>query len=533
MEAHDYVRILQARWKIIALVTVVAVLAALTVSLLTTPQYEAKTRLFVSTTSGASVQEIYQGNLFSQQRVASYTELLAGTTLAQRALDELGITDMTPGELAGSVTASSTPDTVLIDTAVTDESPERARDLANALSDEFVVMARELETPESGGEPTARVVVEQYAATPSTPVVPKTTRNVALGLAVGLLLGIAIAVLRDRLDNTVKDRNTIEEIAGTGVVGVIPMEKARHEEPAITFADSNSGDAEAYRELRTNLQFLEVDHPPRVLVVTSSVPFEGKTTTAINTALVLAAAGKSVVLVEGALRRPRVSKYLGAMCEAGLSTVLAHQASLGDVLQSTRFDSLWVLAAGALPPNPSELLGSGHAEEIVTELRSRFDYVIIDAPPLLPVTDAAILTRIADGALLTARYGKTSRDQFGRAIGNLKAVNATVLGTILTMVPAKRRGASYEYRYYYAADRVHAPVVVPRQGVEAPAAPGPAVEPPAPRRPSPGNGKTLTGPFASGGRHSADNRQPSESRLTKHTPSPPGTESGPDAGEEG
>lgn len=469
MEVHDYLRILQARWKIVAVTTVVAVLAALGASLLTTPQYEAKTRLFVSTSSGASVQEIYQGNLFSQQRVTSYTELLEGTTLAQRTLDNLGATDVTPVELASKITASSTPDTVLIDTAVTDESPERARDLANALSDEFVVMARELETPEDGGPPTARVVVEQYAATPSTPVTPKTARNIALGLAVGVLLGIALAVLRDRLDNTVKDRNTVEDIAGTGVVGVIPLEKARQEEPAITFADSNSGDAEAYREMRTNLQFLEVDNPPRALVVTSSLPSEGKTTTAVNIALVLAEAGHSVVLVEADLRRPRVSKYLGALGDAGLSTVLSNQAGIEDVLQATRFDGLWVLAAGGLPPNPSELLGSAHARDVLEDLRSRFDYVIIDAPPLLPVTDAAILANIADGALLIARYGKTTREQFARAVGNLQSVNANVLGTILAMTPAKGRGAAYEYRYYYASDKDKS--AAPKQALENPAVP--------------------------------------------------------------
>ncbi|QXF82812.1 polysaccharide biosynthesis tyrosine autokinase [Rhodococcus pyridinivorans] len=453
MEVHDYLRILQARWKIVAVTTVVAVLAALGASLLTTPQYEAKTRLFVSTSSGASVQEIYQGNLFSQQRVTSYTELLEGTTLAQRTLDKLGLGEMSAVDLAGKVTASSTPDTVLIDTAVTDESPERARDLANALSDEFVVMARELETPEDGGPPTARVVVEQYAATPSAPVTPKTTRNVALGLAVGVLLGIALAVLRDRLDNTIKDRNAVEELAGTGVVGVIPLEKARQEEPAIVFADANSGDAEAYREMRTNLQFLEVDNPPRAIVITSSLPGEGKTTTAVNLALVLAEAGHSVVLVEADLRRPRVTKYLGSLGDAGLSNVLAHTAALEDVLQPTRFDGMWVLAAGGLPPNPSELLGSAHAREVIEDLRSRFDYVIIDAPPLLPVTDAAILTNIADGALLIARYGKTTREQFARAVGNLRAVNAPVLGTILALTPTKGRGTAYEYRYYYSSDK--------------------------------------------------------------------------------
>ncbi|RIK02292.1 MAG: protein tyrosine kinase, partial [Acidobacteria bacterium] len=293
MEVHDYLRILQARWKIVAVTTVVAVLGALGASLLTTPIYQASTRLFVSTSSGASVNEIYQGNLFSQQRVASYTKLLTGTTLAQRTLDRLGLSDLTSSQLAEKVTASSAPDTVLVDVKVDDASPERARDLANALSDEFVVMARELETPENGGEPTARVVVEQHADTPATPVSPKTKRNLALGFAVGLLLGIALAVLRDRLDNTVKDRKTVEELSGTGLVGTVPLDKERQEHAAIAFQESNSGSAEAYREMRTNLKFLDVDNPPRVIVVTSALPAEGKTTTAINTALVLAEAGHS------------------------------------------------------------------------------------------------------------------------------------------------------------------------------------------------------------------------------------------------
>ena len=451
MEVHDYLRILQARWKIVAVTSAVVLFGALVASLLATPQYQASTRLFVSTSSGASVSELYQGNRFSQERVASYTKLLTGTTLAQRTLDSLGITDPTPAELAGKVKASSAPDTVLIDVTVTDPSPERARDLANALSDEFVDMARELETPENGGSPAARVVVEQHAATPSSAVSPNTKRNVALGLLVGVLLGIGAAVLRDRLDNTVKDRKTAEDIAGAGLVGTIPLDKERQETAAIVFRDANSGSAEAYREMRTNLQFLDVDNPPRVLVVTSALPSEGKSTTAINTALVLAEAGHSVVLVEGDLRRPRVSKYLGVIGDAGFSTVLAGRAGLDDVLQPTRFENLTVLAAGALPPNPSELLGSATAKQIVEDLRTRFDYVIIDASPLLPVTDAVVLSAAADGALMIVRHGKTTREQMVRAVGNLANAGVRVLGTIITMAPSNRPGA-YEYRYYYESD---------------------------------------------------------------------------------
>ncbi|EOM75961.1 protein-tyrosine kinase [Rhodococcus rhodnii LMG 5362] len=414
MEIQDYLRILQARWKIIAITTVVAVLGALGASLLATPVYQASARLFVSTSAGSSVNEIYQGNLFSQQRVTSYTQLITGETLAQRTIDRLGI-DANAAELASQVTATSAPDTVLIDLDVQDASPERARDIANAMSDEFVVMVRELETPEFGGAPAARVVVEQRADTPAAPVSPKTTRNLALGFAVGLLLGIAFAVLRDRLDNTVKDRRTVEEITGTAMIGTVPFDKERLTTQPIDFASGNSVSAESFRELRTNLQFLEVDNPPRVIVVTSSLPGEGKTTTAINLALVLAESGKRVCLVEGDLRKPRVSTYMGIMGSAGLSSVLAGRADLEDVLQDAGHSGMQVLASGPIPPNPSELLGSDTARQVLATLRAEFDYVVVDASPLLPVTDAAVLSAMADGALLVARHGETKKEQLARA----------------------------------------------------------------------------------------------------------------------
>ncbi|QBJ95976.1 polysaccharide biosynthesis tyrosine autokinase [Rhodococcus sp. ABRD24] len=451
MEVQDYLRILQTRWRIIALATVVGLLGALTASLVSTPIYQASARLFVSTSSAASVNEVYQGNLFSQQRVASYTKLLTGTTLAQRTLDRLGITNLSAGDLAAKIKATSAPDTVLISVTADDASPELARDLVNALSDEFVVMAAELETFDPSRPPTARVVVEQHASTPSTPVSPKTKRNLALGFAVGLLVGIGLAVLRDRLDNTVKTREALDELAGVGLVGTVPFDKEREQKAAIAFQDGYSGSAEAFRELRTNLQFLEVDNPPRVITVTSSLPGEGKTTTAINLSLALAEAGYSVALIEGDLRRPRISKYLGLIGSVGMSTVLSGQAELDDVLQSTPFTNIWVLASGAIPPNPSELLGSTHATELFTQLRSRFDFVIVDASPLLPVTDAAVLASKVDGALVVVRHGHTKRDQISRAIGNLRSAGATVLGTILTMTPAKGAGA-YEYKYYYDSD---------------------------------------------------------------------------------
>ncbi|MEW2015352.1 polysaccharide biosynthesis tyrosine autokinase [Rhodococcus sp. NPDC076796] len=481
MEIQDYLKILKARWIIIAVTVIVAILGALAASLLTTPLYESSARMFVSTSGGTSVSETYQGNLFSQQRVASYSELVTSEALAARVLEVLPL-GLTPSQLAAKVTASSTPDTVLFDITVTDSSPAQARDIANAMASELTTQVRDLETPEDGGTPSAGVKTFQEADASTSPVSPNTKRNLALGAAVGLLLGIALAVLRDRLDNTIKDRREIEAISGKALVGTIPFDKERKTHPAVDFQDlAQSSSAEAFRELRTNLQFLEVDHPPRVIVVTSAIPSEGKTTTAVNLAVALAEAGHHVVLVEGDLRRPRISKYMGLIGSVGLSTVLAGQAKVDEVLQPTRYEGLQALASGPLPPNPSELLGSEASRALMVELRSKFDYVIVDGAPLLPVTDSAVLTTHSDGALLVTRYGHTKSNELSRAIGNLETIGAHVLGVVLALTPSKK-GDMYSYSYNYSADtslpRQTAPPVPAPQAPVAP--PAPPVAPPTP-----------------------------------------------------
>lgn len=405
----------------------------------------------MSTSAGSSVSDAYQGGRFSQERVVSYAELLMGQTLAQRTVDKLGL-DMGAAQLQGNIEASAKIDTVLIDVSVRDASPVRARDIANTLSDEFVAMVRELETPENGARPDSRVVVEQRASIPQDPVVPKTARNIVFGLALGVLLGIGLAVIRDLLDNTVKDREMLEEITGAGIVGSIPLDKERRKQPAISFENDNSGIAEAFRKLRTNLQFLSVDNPPRVIVVTSSMPSEGKSTTAINIALALAEAEHNVVLVDGDMRRPMMHKYLDLVGPVGFSTVLSGAASLEDAMQKTRFPGLSVLTAGTVPPNPSELLGSQSARMLLSELRAQFDYVIVDSTPLLAVTDAAILAAAADGVLIMARFGQTKREQLTHAVGSLESVGAPLLGAVFTFMPP-RGSSSYSYSYsYYGPD---------------------------------------------------------------------------------
>ncbi len=447
MNLQQFLKVLRSRWVTLCVVALVPILGAVVYTLIQTPLYQSSTRLYVSTTAGASVSDLYSGNRLSQDRVQSYLQLLKGETLAQRTVDRLGL-DMNGDTLAAHVSASSKPNTVLINVDVLDPSPVRARDIANALSDEFVVMVRELETSAEGDRPEARVVVEQRASIPTAPEVPKKKRNLALGIALGALLGVGAALLREQLDNTIKSPEALEEVAGTGVIGYIPLDKKLATTHAIAFDTDNGGTAEAFRKLRTNLQFLAVDNPPRLIVVTSSSPSEGKSTTAINIALALAEAEHRVVLVDGDLRRPRLASYLDLVGSVGFSTVLSGGAPLDDVLQQTKFPQLTVLTAGSIPPNPSELLGSLATKQMFSDLRAKFDYIVVDSSPLLAVTDGAILAAQSDGAIVAVRAEKTKRDQLAHAIGILRDVDAKLLGAVMTMLPTRGSG-SYSYNYYY------------------------------------------------------------------------------------
>lgn len=447
MNFHDFAKLLRERWLTVIAATLAGLVAAIALNLITTPQYEASTRLFVSTTAGASAAELYQGNRLSQERVLSYTELLKGQTLAQRTIEKLDL-NISAEQLQAKIKASAKLETVLINVNVRDTSPVRARDIADALSDEFVVMVRELETPKPGAQPDARVVVEQRATIPDSPVAPRKNLNIGIGLLLGLAAGIGLVLLLDYLANSVNDQQVLEDLAGASVIGVVPLDKERRTQPAIKFESETSAIAEAFRKLRTNLQFISVDNPPRVIVATSSAPSEGKTTTAINIALALAENEHNVVLVEADMRKPSLAKYLDVVGSVGFSNVLSGMAELSEVLQGTRYPRLTVLTAGPIPPNPSELLGSQAASTVLNELREQFDYVIIDTPPLLAVTDAAVLAPKADGVILMCRFGETKRDQLAHAVASLNSVGANILGTVFTMTPT-RKGSSYNYNYYY------------------------------------------------------------------------------------
>lgn len=473
MELRDYLRVLRKQWRLIALCVLMATGAAALLTFTATPQYRTTVKFFVSTPSDTA-NSAYTGGLFSQQRAKSYADILAGPATAEAVAGALP--GAQAGDLQGTITATVVPDTVLLEATVTDPSRSRALEIARAVSTTFPQMVTDLEKPGDNGASPVKVSVVEQPELPSGAFTPRPLRNLALALVLGVLLGVGLAVLRESLDNTVKSPEDVREASGQATLGAISFDANASKRPLIVQDSPRSPRAESFRQLRTNLKFVQVDGPLRSFVVTSSVPKEGKSTTACNLAITLAQAGVRVCLMEGDLRRPRIADYLGIEGAVGVTDVLIGRVPLGDALQPWGDGSLEVLPSGPLPPNPSELLASHGMTELLKALEDRFDLVIVDAPPLLPVTDGAILASITDGAVLVARARSTRRDQLAQATQALDAVNATVLGAVLNMVPATGPDA-YGYGGYASdaskpqlsrEDAVRALELAPESGPAAP-----------------------------------------------------------------
>ena len=294
------------------------------------------------------------------------------------------------------------------------------------------------------------VNVLEAATLPTEPIGPNKRATVLLAAVIGFVLAAGAAYFLEYLDDTFKNPDDIQKTLGLTTLGAVPaMAGVAPGGELVALASGPSPAAEAYRVLRTNLQFASVDRPLHVLVVTSPAPGEGKSLTAANLGVTLAQAGRRVVLVEGDLHRPRLHHIFGLRNNAGItSALLDEHPSLGGLLQPTATPGLRVLTSGPIPPNPAELLGSNRMRQILTELQADADILIVDSPPVTALADAAILAAQADGVLLVVEVGRTSRDLARRAMTALRQVNARVIGVLLNRMPTRGSG----YYYYYSHD---------------------------------------------------------------------------------
>lgn len=450
MELRDYLRVLRKYWVLIFALALVGIGVAATYSIVKTPEYSSSAKVFVSTQSSDNVQELAQGNTFTQQRVKTYADLVSTPIVLLPVIGSLQL-NITAGQLAEQVTASAPLDTTLIEITAMSPDPVLAAEIANTTAESLTNAVSKIETPEDGASSPVKLTLVQQADVPNAPVSPNVPLNIALGLLVGLALGVGFAVLKETLDTRIRNERDVEGVTDIPLMGGIAWDPKAKQRPLIVQADPRSPRAESFRSLRTNLQFLDVTDQPRSYVVTSSIQSEGKSTTAANLAIALSDAGHKVVLIDADLRRPKLANYFDIEGAVGLSDVLIRRATLDDTMQQWGRGLLQILPAGAVPPNPSELLGSVVMQKLIRGLEQQFDYVLIDAPPLLPVTDGALLARHTGGALVVVAAGRTHKNQLKGALESLTHVNASVAGLVMTMVPTKGPDAYGYARYGYGA----------------------------------------------------------------------------------
>jgi non-specific protein-tyrosine kinase len=496
-------------WLLI-LATVVAGLTAFLVSRRITPVYQASATLMVNlapSNQTTSYNSVLTSNLMTQ----TYAQMMIKEPVLRGVIDKLGLKDMNVTQLGKLITVKPSLNTQLIAITAQDTNPQRAADIANTLGAVFVDINHSIESDRYTasktniqgqldqlnqqinairdsiaklGTSTADLVqrdqlnnsltqtqqtynnlMQSYqqvllaeaqstssivpieAATPDyTPIKPRTLLNTAIAALLGLLLSIAFVFIVDALDDTLRSPEDVTKVLGVPVLGVIASHKSPTDLP-ISASEPRSPVSEAFRSLRTNIQFTSVDHPLRTLLVTSPSPEDGKSTVSSNLAITLAQNGRKVVLLETDLRRPKVHEMMNLPNREGTSALFVDQeVNLNGQLQTSEVPDLLVITSGTLPPNPAELLGSEKMVRILKKISETADLVILDSPPILVVTDSSVLAPRVDGVLIVMQPGKTKLAAAKQAVDQLKRVGANVIGVVLNNVEISR--SSYKYAYY-------------------------------------------------------------------------------------
>lgn len=476
MEIRDLFRITRKYWILVLVLTLLGVAVGIGYTYIAKPKYRAQTELYVSvqsTTQGTA--ELAQGSNYARQAILSYQRVVTTDSVLTPVIDELGLS-MTPQELAAELKVTVPTNTTILQIQATDDDAKRAALIANEVGNKFSNLARaELEGQVGGGESEVKITQIESAQIPEKQVSPSLKLDLLLGLIAGLMIGFGAAVVRDALDTRIHSVSDVEEVSDLPVLGVIPDAQNDNETALVVENDPQGVRSEAYRALRTNVQFLTVntlvsqagaaqprhsaragslreEHLGKVFVLTSAGPGDGKTTTSTNLATALAQFGAKVALIDADLRRPSVAEYMGIEGGAGLSDVLVGRADIADVVQPWGNDELSVLPSGKIPPNPSELVGSTEMEKLVHELRAHFDYVIIDSPPVMAATDAILVSKVSDGVILVVSCGKSRKPEVDQCIHRLETADVQIRGLVVNRHPNNGL-ESYIYggRYGYSS----------------------------------------------------------------------------------
>ena len=477
LDLADYLRVVRVYWKAIVAFTLLATLAALGWTVLQPKTYSSDSSGIVVTPGSDNVSLSLAGDSLAKAKVKNYESVAKSRLVADRVIASLELQTSADALLA-AISVKVPLDTAEIRVTAESTDPATAQRVADAWVNGLAAQVEAIETAppadaatepgtaatSAAGPPlnttatAVRVLPLGKAVLPTSPTSPNVKLNLMLGVLVGLAIGVGYAVVRRHLDRRIRKAAAVERFFGVPVIGTLPVDHRLDAKSTVLDAgtaeqvhDAGGAMAEALRELRTNLSFLDVDQPPRIIVVTSSVQAEGKSTVTANLAVTMAAAGQNVAVVDGDLRRPTLVDVFNLVPGVGVTDVLTGTANLVDVLQPWgALPNLSVLGSGRIPPNPSELLGSRAMKNMLDAL-AEDAVVLVDAPPLLPVTDAAILTGAADGAIVVIRAGRTTEEQLGQSLANLKKVKGRILGAVLNYVPTRGTDAYSYYGTYTSA----------------------------------------------------------------------------------
>lgn len=465
MELSEYAGALRRRWMLIVIITLLGGVVGFGVAQQAPRMYKSTSSVFVSTQQGNTTTELVQGSTFTQNLIQSYAQLTKLPSVLDPAITKLGLATSAQ-DLATSISADTPLNTVIINITVVNGSAAEAARIANAVSSSLALTAQALSPKSSNGSPAITMQQVAEAQPAARPFTPNTRLTAATGLLIGLILAIAYALGHQILDTRVRTDADLRRISELPLVGRIG-DSGRKGRSQPLFQEAPYGvQAESFRRLAANLQFMNPDSTVRSVVVTSALPHEGKSTTAINLSLALAERYARVLLVDADLRRPQIAYYCGIQGEVGLTTVLAGSAELAEVIEP--WGNIHVLPAGIVPPNPIQLTTSEAMATTVRTLAEDYDIVVFDSAPLLPVSDSLALTRITDGALVVLKFNSTRRGQLRAAIDAVEAVNGQVLGLILNRVKGSKRHAEYGYepKVKPASGAIRSTAAAPTDSVE-------------------------------------------------------------------
>ncbi|RWZ59553.1 polysaccharide biosynthesis tyrosine autokinase [Labedella populi] len=442
MTIHDYITAIRKQWIVMVMLTVLGAGAGYGVAQTMPDMYRSTASTYASTVNGETTSELVQGSTYVQNLVQSYAAMATSPYVLEPVIEDLDL-EMSVKDLARSISADTPLNTVIVDISVASGDPQQARAIASAVTRSLAEAVADISPRGVEDAPTVQLTIISPASTPATPFSPDTKMIAGLGAGVGLLLGLAWAVTRELVDTRIRSPKDIEMVTDSPLLAEVGRGPRDRSLAQVIRTNPNGATAESFRGLCMSLAFADVDKPVSAVVVTSAMPGEGKSSVSVGLALSLAESMGRVILIDADLRKPSIAEYTGLDGSVGLTSVLLGGSTIADAVQPWGAPGLDVLTAGTIPPNPNQLLASDTMRATLAELKKRYDFVVIDTSPLIPVTDPLWLVHETDGAIVVSRNKKTKRPQLSKAMATLGSVGARVLGVVANDVKGHDRLTYY------------------------------------------------------------------------------------------